>query len=94
VPRNHKKENIKIKKKEKEIKNLLSEKNSTEDMKEKNIIAIYSARKSRTKGTDPNSVLKPDTNSLSPSEKSKGDRLVSAKITTNQKTTTPKKPKK
>ena len=40
---------------------------------------IYSAKKIMTKDTDLNSVLNPLTNSDSPSEKSKGDRLVSAR---------------
>ena len=49
------------------------------DMK---IIAIYSAKKIITKRTDLYSVLNPLTNSLSPSAKSKGDRLASAKTET------------
>lgn len=43
-----------------------------------NRIDIYSERKIITNGTDLYSVLNPLTNSDSPSEKSKGDRLVSA----------------
>lgn len=39
----------------------------------------YSLRKINVKDRDPNSVLKPLTNSLSPSEKSKGVRFISAK---------------
>ena len=42
-------------------------------------IDIYSAKKIIKKDTDLNSVLKPLTNSDSPSEKSKGERFVSAK---------------
>ena len=42
------------------------------------IIDIYSARKIKTKWIELNSVLKPLTNSDSPSVKSKGERLVSA----------------
>lgn len=39
---------------------------------------LYSAKKMRVKEQEPNSVLKPLTNSLSPSEKSKGVRFNSA----------------
>ena len=46
------------------------------------IIAIYSARKTITKITELYSVLNPLTNSLSPSAKSKGERLASAKTDT------------
>jgi len=46
-------------------------------------IDIYSARKIMTKGTELNSVLKPLTSSDSPSEKSKGERFVSARVETN-----------
>ena len=46
---------------------------------ETKIIDIYSARNSITNGTELNSVLKPLTNSDSPSDKSKGVRFVSAK---------------
>lgn len=46
---------------------------------EENIkIIAYSLRKINTNPTDPYSILKPDTSSDSPSEKSKGVRLVSA----------------
>merc|ERR1712011_37693 len=41
-------------------------------------ILAYSAKKIRTKPTEEYSMLNPDTNSDSPSEKSKGVRLVSA----------------
>ena len=52
------------------------------------IIAIYSARKTITNSTDLYSVLNPLTNSLSPSAKSKGERLASAKtLTANIKKT-------
>jgi len=43
------------------------------------IIAMYSAKNTNTKGTEEYSVLNPETNSLSPSAKSKGERFVSAK---------------
>ena len=41
---------------------------------------VYSDRKIREKLNELYSVLNPDTNSDSPSEKSKGDRFVSASI--------------
>lgn len=47
------------------------------------IILAYSARKKRAKGPPAYSTLKPDTNSDSPSVKSKGARLVSAKVEIN-----------
>jgi len=47
-------------------------------------ILRYSAMKIRAKLTPLYSVLKPDTNSDSPSAKSKGVRLVSAKVVVNQ----------
>lgn len=40
----------------------------------------YSARKNRAKGPPAYSTLKPDTNSDSPSVRSKGARLVSARV--------------
>lgn len=43
----------------------------------------YSPKKSKTKGTEENSVLNPLTNSDSPSVKSNGARFVSAKIVHN-----------
>ena len=43
------------------------------------MIAMYSAKNTTTKGIEEYSVLNPETNSLSPSAKSNGDRLVSAK---------------
>lgn len=43
----------------------------------------YSATKNNAKGPAAYSMLKPDTSSDSPSVKSKGDRLVSAKVETN-----------
>lgn len=43
------------------------------------IILAYSEINSKAKPPLPYSMLKPDTNSLSPSEKSKGVRLVSAR---------------
>lgn len=48
------------------------------------IIFIYSAIKINVNKPPLNSVLKPETNSDSPSAKSKGVRLVSAKTDTNQ----------
>ena len=48
------------------------------------IILAYSAIKIKANPTLPYSILKPDTNSDSPSAKSKGVRLVSAKQETNQ----------
>lgn len=48
-----------------------------------NRILVYSARKSRAKGPAENSRLNPETSSDSPSVKSKGDRLVSAKVEVN-----------
>lgn len=47
-------------------------------------IFMYSAMKIRAKVPDLYSVLKPETNSDSPSAKSKGDRLVSARAVQNQ----------
>lgn len=46
-------------------------------------IPAYSARKINTNPTDEYSILNPETSSDSPSEKSKGVRLVSAIIITN-----------
>ena len=46
-------------------------------------ILRYSPIKQKAKENPPNSVLNPETNSDSPSEKSKGVRLVSAKIVGN-----------
>jgi hypothetical protein len=50
------------------------EKNKTEVKTENKIIMPYSAKNNNTKPTLENSTLKPDTNSLSPSAKSKGAR--------------------
>lgn len=44
------------------------------------IIIAYSARKKSVKPAPPYSMLNPETSSLSPSDKSNGARLVSAKI--------------
>lgn len=52
--------------------------------KEKKIIEEYSPKKIRENKPAPYSVLKPDTNSDSPSEKSKGERLHSATQDNNQ----------
>jgi hypothetical protein len=46
------------------------------------IIDIYSAKNTITNKTDLYSVLNPDTNSLSPSAKSNGDRFASASTLT------------
>ena len=46
------------------------------------MIAMYSAKKTITNSTDLYSVLNPLTSSLSPSAKSKGERLASAKTLT------------
>lgn len=43
-------------------------------------ILVYSARKRRAKGPAENSRLNPETSSDSPSVRSKGDRLVSARV--------------
>jgi len=53
---------------------------------ENNSTIPYSATKMRAKGPLPNSTLNPDTNSDSPSAKSKGARLHSAKHVNNQTT--------
>lgn len=58
--------------------------NKKEEKKEKRIMKEYSPKKRRVKGKEEYSVLKPLTNSDSPSVKSKGARLVSAKITKTQ----------
>lgn len=47
------------------------------------IMLAYSARKKRAKGPPAYSTLNPDTNSDSPSVKSNGARLVSAKVEIN-----------
>lgn len=57
-------------------------KNSTEE-EENNKIIAYSLKKIRTKPVEAYSILNPDTNSDSPSEKSKGVRLVSARSITS-----------
>lgn len=57
-----------------------------EALKEENIIILaYSLRKIKTKPTEAYSILKPDTSSDSPSEKSNGVRLVSATDIINQR---------
>lgn len=45
-----------------------------------NKMFVYSARKNRANGPPAYSILKPETNSDSPSVKSNGARLVSAKV--------------
>lgn len=51
------------------------------ELNKQNIIIFeYSAKKIKVKQEDPNSVLNPLTNSLSPSEKSKGERFNSPNI--------------
>jgi len=47
-------------------------------------IEAYSLIKINEKKPPPYSVLKPETNSDSPSEKSKGERFLSAKLTKSQ----------
>ena len=54
--------------------------NSTADNVFMSRIFAYSARKNRAKGPPAYSTLKPDTSSDSPSVKSKGARLVSARV--------------
>lgn len=46
-------------------------------------ILVYSARNSSANGPAENSTLKPETSSDSPSVRSKGDRLVSARVDVN-----------
>lgn len=53
-----------------------------------NKILQYSAIKIKAKRLEPYSILNPETNSDSPSAKSNGVRLVSAKLVTNHITTT------
>lgn len=70
--------------------------NNPLQLKKKNVVKItaikiknpYSAIKNRANGEAPYSVLNPETSSDSPSLKSKGGRLVSAKEETNQITPT------
>lgn len=57
-------------------------KNRTVDSVFINKILEYSARKKRAKGPPAYSTLNPDTNSDSPSVRSNGDRLVSARVDT------------
>lgn len=47
------------------------------------IMFVYSARKNRAKGPPAYSTLKPETSSDSPSVRSKGARLVSARVEVN-----------
>lgn len=47
------------------------------------IILVYSARKNRANGPAAYSTLKPETSSDSPSARSKGARLVSARVEIN-----------
>ena len=54
------------------------------DKTQKKTILPYSPKKIRVKHPDPNSVLNPLTNSLSPSEKSKGVRFNSANMVGTQ----------
>jgi len=62
----------------------LPPKNNTEVRKEKLRTIPYSLRKIRINRLLPNSTLKPEISSLSPSLKSKGARLTSATIEINQ----------
>jgi len=56
--------------------------NKTDEKRDIKMIDMYSARKTITNKTDLYSVLNPLTNSDSPSAKSKGDRLDSARMET------------
>lgn len=47
------------------------------------IMLVYSAKKNRANGPAAYSTLKPETNSDSPSARSKGARLVSARVEIN-----------
>jgi len=76
VQRTHKKEKL-IKIRNRKTKKEFRKK--IEDKKEKIIIELYSPIKIKENKPPLYSVLKPETNSDSPSEKSKGDRLHSAK---------------
>lgn len=64
--------------------NLLEEINTKENKQLIKIILAYSAIKIRANPNLPYSILNPDTNSDSPSAKSKGVRLVSATQEINQ----------
>jgi hypothetical protein len=64
---------------------LIGARNKAEDRALKKMIIEYSAIKIKVKPMAPYSTLKPETSSDSPSEKSKGVRLVSATQDTNQK---------
>ena len=86
MPRLHKKNLAqKIRKIYKSMRFLILKKDLTR--KDINKMAIYSPRKIKRKLIELYSVLKPLTNSDSPSEKSKGVRLVSAKVDNTNKTT-------
>jgi hypothetical protein len=61
-----------------------SDRNSSEKISLIMIMLAYSAIKIRAKPKLPYSILKPETSSDSPSAKSKGVRLVSAKQDTSQ----------
>ena len=65
--------------------NTLPPKNNTEVKKEKLRTIPYSLRKIRINSLLPNSTLKPEMSSLSPSLKSNGARLTSATIEINQR---------
>jgi len=69
----------------------LSVKKKKKKKKDINIILAYSAIKIKANSTAPNSTLNPDTNSDSPSAKSNGVRLVSAKQEINHIPTKGKK---
>ena len=56
----------------------------TVEKKQIQIILPYSPKNRNAKSKDPYSILNPETNSLSPSAKSKGERFVSATIMINQ----------
>ena len=69
-----------------QIENKYLPKNRETPRDEKRRILAYSAKKIKTNPTEAYSILKPDTSSDSPSEKSNGVRFVSAIIITNHKT--------
>lgn len=64
---------------------IIPAKNITEVRNLMNKILPYSAIKRKAKRAPPYSILKPETSSDSPSAKSKGARLVSARQVINQK---------
>jgi len=90
VPRTHKKEKatrrVALKGKRGIILFIIPEKNRIEVRRLMNKILPYSAIKRKANRAPPYSMLKPETSSDSPSARSKGARLVSARQVINQKT--------